>query len=169
MSTAKRLFLVSVGFQLIVLPGAVSAQCVIFEKPADLFARADVVFVGTVIRNLSTGAGGEHSIVDIATLRVERSWKGRPGREVRVGADRPFELDKKYVVFAAGKPLSSSILCRWAEPEERAKTKLEWLAKRKRARKPAAAAVDRQGPTELIRFDVVAPNRLIRTTASGRR
>jgi len=144
MSTAKLLFLASVGFQMIALPAAVSAQCVIFERPDDLFARADVVFVGTVIGNRSTGARGDHSIGDIATLRVERSWKGRPGREVRVGADRPFEIDKKYVVFAAGKPLSTSILCRWAEPQERAKTKLEWLEKRKRARKPAAEAVERQ-------------------------
>jgi len=133
MSTAKLLFLASIGFQLIALPAVASAQCVIFDKPEDLFARADVVFVGTVVGNASTGATGDHSIVDIATLRVERSWKGRPGREVRVGADRPFEIDKKYVVFAAGKPLSTSILCRWAELEERARTKLEWLAKRKRA------------------------------------
>ena len=33
-------------------------------------------------------------------------------------------------MFAAGNPLSTSILCRWAEPIERAAAKLEWLAKR---------------------------------------
>jgi hypothetical protein len=32
-------------------------------------------------------------------------------------------------VFAGGKPLTTSILCRWAEREDQAKTKLEWLAK----------------------------------------
>ena len=131
MNTAKRLFLASLVLQGLILPAVASAQCVVFDKPEDLFARADVVFVGTVVRNGPTGARGAHSIVDIATLRVERSWKGRPEREVRVGADRSFEIDKKYVVFAAGKPLSTSILCRWAEPEERAKAKLEWLATRK--------------------------------------
>ena len=133
MRPRKRLFLASVVLQVLILPAVASAQCVVFDKPEDLFASADVVFVGTVVRNGPTGASGAHSIVDIATLRVERSWKGRPGREVRVGADRSFEINKKYVVFAAGKPLSTSILCRWAEPEERAKAKLEWLSKRKRS------------------------------------
>lgn len=114
------------------LPAAAHAQCVIFDRPEELFARADAVFLGTVVETEPTGAQGAHAIVQIATLRVERSWKGRPGRAVRVGADRPFETDRKYLVFAAGDPLSTTILCRWTEPEDRAKPRLEWLAQRAR-------------------------------------
>lgn len=113
------------------LPALARAQCVIFENPEELFARADAVFVGTVRRTEPTGAKGDHAIVETATLRVEKAWKGRLAREVRVGVDRPFATGKKYVVFAAGKPLSTSIMCRWAEPVESAKAKLEWLAKRR--------------------------------------
>jgi hypothetical protein len=132
MRNTKLSFLAGAALQVILFPAVTSAQCVIFDKLEDLFARADVVFLGTVVATKPTGAQGAHAIVDVATLRVEQSWKGRPAREVRVGADRPFKIDEKYVVFAAGKPLSTSILCRWAEPEERAKTKLEWLAKRRK-------------------------------------
>ena len=134
MSTARLLFVAGVALELVAVPVVGYAQCVIFDKPEDLFARADVVFVGTVVSSEPTGAKGSHAIVHIATLRVEKTWKGRLSREVRVGADRPFEVKKKYVVFAAGKPLSTSILCRWTEPEDRAEMKLEWLAMR---RKPA--------------------------------
>jgi hypothetical protein len=128
--TTVRLLLFAGALQLVGWTAGADAQCVIFEKPEDLFARADVVFVGTVVASEATAAKGEHAIVEIATLRVEQTWKGRLARQVRVGADRPLEMDKKYVVFAAGKPLSTSVLCRWAEPEDSAKTKLEWLAKR---------------------------------------
>lgn len=134
MSTARLWFVAGVALELVAVPAVGYAQCVIFDKPEDLFARADVVFVGTVVSSEPTGAKGDHAIIDVATLLVEKAWKGRLRREVRVGADRPFEVNKKYVVFAAGKPLSTSILCRWAEPEDRAKMKLEWLATR---RKPA--------------------------------
>lgn len=116
----------------IVAPAIASAQCVSFAKPEDLFARADVVFLGTVVATEPTGARGTHVTMEIATLRVEQTWKGDLAREVRVGADRPFEHDRKYLVFAGGTPLATSILCRWAEPEDQARTKLEWLAKRQR-------------------------------------
>jgi hypothetical protein len=107
---------------------AAYGQCVVFDKPEELFARSDAVFVATVVTNEPTGTQGAHEIVSIARLRVERSWKGRLGREVRVGSDTPFEVGKKYVVFAGGKPLSTSILCGAAEPVDRAKRKLDWLA-----------------------------------------
>ena len=132
MSTARRLFVAGAAVGLVAVSSVGYAQCVIFDKPEDLFARADVVFVGTVVSSEPTGAKGTHAIVDIATLRVEKAWKGRLRREVRVGADRPFEVNKKYLVFAAGKPLSTSILCRWAEPHDRAKMKLDWLATRRK-------------------------------------
>jgi hypothetical protein len=107
------------------LPATAGAQCVIYDKPEDLFARADVVFVGTAVATEPTHAQGDHG-----TFRVEQAWKGRVEREMRVGADRLFELNTKYVVFAAGKPLSTSIPCKWTEPVDRAKAKLDWLGKR---------------------------------------
>jgi len=111
-------------------PLAAFGQCVMFDKPEELFANSDAVFVGTVVRNAPTGAQGSHVIVDVATLRLDRSWKGVRGREVRVGSDIPLEVKKKYLVFAGGKPLSTSVLCRWAEPIDDAKAKLDWLSKK---------------------------------------
>ena len=58
---------------------------------------------------------------------------------MRVGADRLFEMNKKYLVFAAGKPLGTSIQCRWTEPVDRAKAKLDWLAKRPASRDAVTA------------------------------
>lgn len=127
-------FVQAAAVWLALLPGAANAQCVVFEKPEELFAFSDAVFTGTVLATEQTGARGTHVIVSIATLRVERSWKGDLGREVRVGADMPFERGKRYVVFANGKPLSTSILCRAAERIERAKPKLRWLSKRRSKR-----------------------------------
>ncbi len=115
---------------MLALPAIADAQCVIFDKPEELFARADVVFVGTVVATEPTYDQGSHVAVDIGTFRVEQSWKGHVEREMRVGADRLFEMNKKYLVFAAGKPLSTSILCRSTELVDRAKAKLDWLAKR---------------------------------------
>src|SRR3970040_321836 len=60
-------------------PMAAYGQCVMFDKPEDLFANSDAVFVGTVLRNAPTGAQGSHAIVDVATLRLDRSWKGVRG------------------------------------------------------------------------------------------
>jgi hypothetical protein len=129
-----RAVLTVVGF--FYLPAAAYAQCVVVDKPEALFARSDMVFRGTVVATESTGARGSHQVVDTATFRVAQSWKGDPGREVRVGADRAFEKDKEYLVFAVGKPLSTSILCRWTQPIQAAKPKLEWLLKNRRTIKP---------------------------------
>lgn len=129
-----RAVLAAVGFAY--LPAEAHPQCVIVDKPEELFARSDMVFRGTVVTTESTGAQGSHQVVEIGTFRVDQLWKGDPTREVRVGADRAFEKDKEYVVFAGGKPLSTSILCRWTEPIERAKPKLDWLLKNRRTNKP---------------------------------
>jgi uncharacterized protein DUF6174 len=127
---STRLCVVATVVHLAGLATHASAQCVIFENPADLFARADVVFVGTVVGQHATGEGGAHLVdIAIATFRVEQSWKGSPAREVQVGADKSFQNGGKYLVFAAGNPLSTSIMCRWAELIEPAAAKLEWLAK----------------------------------------
>ena len=108
------------------------AQCVVFDKPEELYSHSDVVFRGTVIGRRPTGNQGFHVIVDVATFRVDQAWKGQPGPQVDVGADRPFQMGEQYLVFAGGKPLSTSILCRGAELLGQAKAKLDWLSKRLR-------------------------------------
>jgi hypothetical protein len=124
------------------LPGVAHAQCVIVDQPEKRFAQADAVFLGTVLRTEATGVQGAHVIVEIATFRVERTWKGDAVKELRVGADRPFEKGREYLVFAGGKPLTTSILCRWAEPTDRAKPALDWLSKKQSpALSPAPAAI----------------------------
>ena len=105
MTKTRSLGAVLVAIRLVCMPAAVHAQCVTFDKPEELFARSGTVFLGKVVATEPTGAQGAHQIVDIATFQVERSWKGNPSRQVRVGTDRPFELGKQYVVFAGGKPL----------------------------------------------------------------
>ena len=71
----KWLCIAATLIQLVIPPPVASAQCAIFENPADLFARADVVFAGTVVGKQATGAGGGHQIVDVATFRVEEFGK----------------------------------------------------------------------------------------------
>ena len=109
---------------------APGSQCVIFDKPEELWAVSDLVFLGTVVATKPTGIQGFHVTVEIATFRVDKAWKGTSDKVVEVGGDAPFEKDKQYLVFAAGKPPSTSLLCRGTEPADRAKAKLEWLAKR---------------------------------------
>ena len=129
---ARRLLVVFIGAGLLSVPAAAAyGQCVVFENPAELYRVNQAVFVATVVTTEAAGGQGHHAITDVATLRVERSWKGRVAREVRVGSDRPFEVGTKYVVFASGRPLTSSILCRAAEPVAAAKKKMAWLARRR--------------------------------------
>jgi hypothetical protein len=116
-----------------VAPTTAHGQCVTFDRPAELFALSDAVFVGTVVSNEPTYSQGDHVIVSIATVRMDRSWKGRFRREVQVGSDRALEVGKQYVVFAAGKPLSTSVMCRWSEPLNQAKRKLDWLSVKRRS------------------------------------
>jgi len=106
------------------------AQCVIFDKPEELFALSTVVFRGTVIGKRPTGIEGTHVDVEIATFRVDQAWKGKPGRQVLVGGDQPFELGKEYLVFAGGKPLSTTLLCHATELVSAAKAKLDWLTRK---------------------------------------
>ena len=106
------------------------SQCEILNKPEELWAVSDLVFLGTVVATKPTGIQGFHVTVEIATFRVDKAWKGKLDKVVDVGGDAPFEKDKQYLVFAAGKPASTSLPCRWTEPADRAKAKLEWLAKR---------------------------------------
>lgn len=128
------------------VPAATCAQCIMFGNPEMAFDESRAVFRGTVLRTEPTGARGQHQIVNVAIFRVERTWKGDPGREARVGADRQFEVGQRYVVFAAGAPLTTSLLCRWAEHEDQAGAKLDWLATR-------ASAGDEPGAAEAARRD----------------
>ena len=112
------------------LAHAALAQCVTFDKPDELFVRSEVVFRGTVLARKPTGMPGDHVIVEVARFRVDQAWKGEPGRQIAVGADRPFEVGKEYLVFASGKPPSTSILCGSAQLVSEAKAKLEWLSKK---------------------------------------
>jgi hypothetical protein len=133
MRNIRAVLLVLATIGLVTPSAAAFGQCVMFGQPEESFARADAVFVGTVIAREPTGVRGEHVIVDVATFRLERSWKGIRDREVRVGSDEPFEVGKKYLVFAFGKlgePLTTSILCQWTELIDGAKTKLDWLSTR---------------------------------------
>ena len=111
-------------------PVSASAQCVMFDRPEELFAASDAVFTGTVLSTRATGAEGSHVIVQIATLRVDKRWKGDLAREVEVGSDEPLQNGRQYLVFAADQPLSTTTLCRWTEPLERAQTRLDWLSRR---------------------------------------
>jgi hypothetical protein len=108
-------------------PFPASAQCVMWANPADLFAHADAVFQGRVIKKEPTGARGDHMTVEFATLRVDRMWKGKPANYLRVGADEGFILNDDYLVFAGGTPLTTTLLCRWTEPANRSSAKLAWL------------------------------------------
>lgn len=120
--------LFAAALHFMVLPGIVSAQCVAFDNPRDLFDRADLVFTGTVIANELTGATNSHlTPVAFGTLRVDQSWKGSPAQQVRVASDASFEIGKGYVVFAAGDRTSASIKCKWAELKEHAAAKLRYL------------------------------------------
>ena len=159
------------GWWLLVLAGLFArplsdvahAQCVIVDEPEKRFAQSDAVFLGTVLRTEATGVQGAHVIVEIATFRVDRTWKGDAAKELRVGADRPFEKGKEYLVFAGGKPLTTNILCRWAEPSDRAKATLDWLSKKQfPAASPAQASVPVYGD-----FPVRDRRRVSGTVRSG--
>ena len=123
------MFLLSLITVAVLVKPAMPHQCVIIDQPENLYAAADLVFLGSVISKKPTGAQGFHVTVEIATFRVDRVWKGTPGKTIEVGGDAFFEKDREYLVFAGGSPPSTSLPCRWTEPVERAKAKLDWLAK----------------------------------------
>jgi hypothetical protein len=121
-------------------PTLAHGQCIEFGKPEEMYARSSAVFEGTVIASSPTGAEGSHALVAVATFRVDRPWKGVREGEIRVFTDAPLELRKKYLVFAADEPLSTTVLCRWTEPIGNAGLKLAWLSRQPNpAVKPDAA------------------------------
>ena len=101
----------------------VASPCVCAELgPFEKQVRdASAVFLGRVVRlELTASAAGGDDM--IATIRVERRWKGPRARELQVktcgtqvmictcGVD--FQLGERYLVVAAGKPLETSICYR---------------------------------------------------------
>ena len=60
---------------LIGAPIVITNQCVIFDKPEELWSVSDVVMLGTVVSTKPTGITGEHVTVDVATFGVDRVWK----------------------------------------------------------------------------------------------
>lgn len=98
-----------------------AAACVCYESAglqAD-YREATAVFAGQVValQIVSTRVAGTVEEQTVATLRVERRWKGPKDREIRVrtcgtqemfctcGTD--FRLGAHFVVFAIGKPLAT--------------------------------------------------------------
>jgi hypothetical protein len=129
MRSGKSLRVLFTAFIVAALAHAGLAQCVIFDKPEELFARSEMVFRGTVLAKKPTGIQGDHVIVEVARFRVDQTWKGEPGHQIAVGADRPFEVGRQYLVFASGKPPSTSIMCGSAQLVSDAKVKLDWLSR----------------------------------------
>lgn len=125
------MFLLSLVAAAVLVNPAVPYQCVIIDQPEKLYAAADLVFLGTVLSKKPTGTQGFHVTVEIATIRVDQVWKGKPGKQIDVGGDALFDQDVQYLVFAGGTPPSTSLLCRWTEPVDRAKAKLDWLVKQR--------------------------------------
>lgn len=118
----------------LLLPTIASAQCVMFDTPT-LFERSIVVFRGTVMSTRATGAGGAHQIRSIATFAAGQGWKGDAGRgvvsPVSVGVDRALPKDVEYLVFAAGNPLTTSVMCGWTVPVAEAGKTIAWLNQRR--------------------------------------
>jgi hypothetical protein len=113
---------------LMALAPARPAQCVDLGGVGQVFDHADVVFLGTATTVERTGVGGVHVVASNATFRVERVWKGPTQGEFTVGvSDPPFAVGERYIVFASGKPLTTTIECGWAELESKAHIKRKFL------------------------------------------
>jgi hypothetical protein len=126
----------------LILPGTPAQACVCDESPgleAD-YREAAAVFAGRVValHVVAAKSGGNSGEQMVATLVVERRWKGPNTREIQVrtcgtqemlctcGTD--FELGGRFVIFAAGKPLSTDS-CQRTRRYQRipGDTKLQWV------------------------------------------
>jgi hypothetical protein len=113
---------------LVALSTSATRQCVDFGGVAEVFDHADVVFLGTATAVERNSVDGVHVVIAKATFRVERIWKGPSRAEFTLGvSDPPFEVGQRYIVFAGGKPLSTSIECGWAELASKAANKRKFL------------------------------------------
>lgn len=110
-------------------PTVEARQCVMFRETDELFRINDVVFTGTVLSNTPV-PGPEDGVQNIGVLRADQFWKGTPVKEIRVGSDLPFKVGERYVVFAGGEPLSTTIACEATQPLDKATKKRLWLSRR---------------------------------------
>ena len=106
-----------------------------FPDTEELFRNNDVVFTGTALSNTRV-AGPVDGVQNIGLLRAEQFWKGTPRKEMRVGSDVPFHVGERYVVFASGDPLSTTIECEATQVLAKAMKKRLWLS-----RQPSRKAV----------------------------
>lgn len=144
---------------LMLMPSRAWAQCVSFSDPQEMLDRSDAVFVGAVLTNKPTGAGGAHALTDVATFHVHQSWKGRPSARVEVRGDRPFVVGQRYLIFASGQPLSTSLLCRWAEPADVAAAKVAWLSRGSRGAGRDGASAETMPVPSVPPFGAAQPSR----------
>jgi hypothetical protein len=129
-----------VALTLVAVSERVHGQCVVFEDPADMFRRADAVFVGTVRRTEPTGALGHHIVMHRASFEIEQVWKGQSKKFETVGTVEAFEPGKRYLVFAGAASteesraregsFQTSLECGWAQIESSAARNLRWLRDR---------------------------------------
>ena len=121
---------IAVGVWLALGPRADAAlrQCIMFPDTEELFRNNDVVFAGTVLSSTRV-AGPDDGVQNVGLLRAEQFWKGTPRKEMRVGSDVPFLVGERYVVFASGDPLSTTIECEATQLLARAMKKRLWLSR----------------------------------------
>jgi len=97
-----------------------ACACADMGSLADEYRQSDAVFVGRIVSiEISAEVVKGHRIEHMtATFKVERRWKGPSVRRLRVGTcgtqtmvctcGVDFQLGQRYVVFAEGKPLTTS-------------------------------------------------------------
>jgi len=127
----------------VALTDHVAASCAVFEVGPG-FRTAKAVFVGEVVATrVVRSATDPLDVRTVATVNVERSWKGPRARTLEVSAcggagvactvSMDFEVGRRYLFFAEGNPLSTSSCM--SRPIETASAELRWL-ERKRSTEP---------------------------------
>jgi len=106
------------------------ASCAVFEIGSG-FRDSRAVFIGEVLATRVVRSKAQ----TVATIRVERRWKGPRGKTIEVstcgGGDAvctisiDFQVGGAYLIFAEGRPLATSDCMAW--PVEEAKEQLQWL------------------------------------------
>jgi hypothetical protein len=123
-----------------VAPGGDVAQarsCAVAESIGMEFKHSAAVFVGRVkSTDVAHGPHGTFDVQTVATFDVERWWKGPQTKTVKVrscgtqdvvcitGID--FKPGDRYVVFATGRPLETTV-CQRTELVNDAAATLKWL------------------------------------------
>ena len=111
---------ISMVLGMVTLVAPVSVSCCTCEiigdgSPRSVMRRAKAVFIGEVleVRPATTAEREDGSNSYIATVRVERFWKGVKDRKVSVetdmvGCGTNLEVGEKYLVYGIGKRLNTS-------------------------------------------------------------